>query len=156
MSDIRVQPDDAVRLTQLEADLAELQDTIKLLSVEVAQLSQSGGQPAASQPQPGHVVTPPTWSQSATVEEKDALVDWVDWLLAAYAPRQEERLTPCWTQHEGVVEELAALRRSWVAAYLDTTNPKAIGQWHVELANAFKRISSNWRLSLCIDRHVER
>ena len=54
------------------------------------------------------------------------------------------------------MEELAALRRSWVAAYLDRKNPKAIGQWHADLATTLTRISDNWRLSLCIDRHVER
>ncbi|MFG1928932.1 hypothetical protein [Cryptosporangium sp. NPDC048952] len=80
------------------------------------------------------------WHELDTAERLEAwaeLVDWVVWLHDRYELSVEERLPPCWPQHPGLVEELAALKLWRTDIYSADGGGQAIGQaaryWHGEL-----------------------
>lgn len=86
-------------------------------------------------PPPAAVPTPQRWADRATTDDWLALVDWVDNLIADYSIRGNDYLPSCWPAHPGVVEELAAVWRGWIAATLADQVAAADGatdltMWH--------------------------
>lgn len=71
----------------------------------------------------------------------DVLAQWVTGLQVRYAS-ETDWLRPCWWRHGFVVEELAALREAWLAAF-DTPEPSdraARLRWHEEADRCRERI----------------
>lgn len=68
------------------------------------------------------------------------LDQWVDWLIHRY--RLDARTIPeCWACHGEVVEELAALRRSWAGAFHPEASDSSAGlKWHADFADARIRL----------------
>ena len=71
----------------------------------------------------------------------DRLAEWVNSLLVRYGAAGDW-LTPCWWRHGLVVEELAALRVSWLGAYdsAEPPNPAAGVKWHEAAERCRQRI----------------
>ena len=73
-------------------------------------------------------------------EFAENLKDWVRWLVYRYGldPRT---VTPCWTMHGELVEELSALRTAWIACYTWPLDGSALLAWHASFAEARVRLS---------------
>ena len=69
------------------------------------------------------------------------LCEWVDSLVVRYAS-SGDWLRPCWWRHGFVVEELAALRSSWLAVFdaEQATDPTVGVKWHEEAEGCRERI----------------
>jgi hypothetical protein len=70
----------------------------------------------------------------------ETLTGWVDWLVDRY--NLDDTLPGCWYRHGPMVDELDALRASWVAAYLDTAaRPTDSAYWLDLLHRTLDRIA---------------
>ncbi|MCW2599457.1 MAG: hypothetical protein JWM02_1286 [Frankiales bacterium] len=82
-------------------------------------------------------------------ERWSILTDWVDWLRDRYQLR--ETLPACWYAHPPQLEELSALRSSWVGAYLDPEAHAGDGSaWHDLLDRTLQRLRE-WDRTGCAD-----
>ena len=128
---------DSDRLDVVEANLREVHDAITEVMDAVGQIQTSvtkltaGG--AGSKGEGGGTTWPTSWADTATAEDWEDLIDWVDRFLLTY---ELTEIPPCWPAHGGVVEELAALRGAWRVLMWRTdgkTAPQDIetpAQWH--------------------------
>ena len=72
--------------------------------------------------------------------EWEKLHDWVSWVVVRYQLPMTT-LPRCWYAHGPFVEELSALRTSWVLAYVTPGRSGQAGvDWHVHFANALLRL----------------
>ncbi len=86
---------------------------------------------------------PVCWPVLSDQERHDAaedLKDWVRWLVDRYGLDQRS-VTPCWTMHEELVEEVSALRTAWIACYTFPFDGSAPLAWHASFAEARARLS---------------
>ena len=69
------------------------------------------------------------------------LATWVDWMQERYATTGDW-LRPCWWRHGFVVEELAALRTSWLGVFAADEPPASTAalKWHEEAEKCRERI----------------
>ena len=69
------------------------------------------------------------------------LATWVDWMQERYASTGDW-LRPCWWRHGFVVEELSALRTSWLGVYSadEPRAPTAALTWHEQSEKCRDRI----------------
>ncbi|GHF44156.1 hypothetical protein GCM10010218_26840 [Streptomyces mashuensis] len=98
------------------------------------------------------------WSLRASAQDWQDLAGWVDWLGRHYAPQLHLRIWPCWPQHGGVVEELAALHSAWRAAAEADADPAGAGSemayWHqMWLWPTVERIRQNYMFRECETGH---
>ena len=74
------------------------------------------------------------WAARSPPEAWAALAAWVDWAQRTYMPRRDSAIATCWPAHPAAVEELAALRASWVDAMVKDRGSKSVGDaaayWH--------------------------
>ena len=120
--------------------IADLQDQVNDLQDDL----QTTQAPAAKDPPP----PPRRWADRANADAWAALVDWVDNLVADYSIIGNNYIPPCWPAHPGVVEELAALWRAWVAAVTADEAADAgaldLAEWHERcLWPCLRRVQSN-------------
>lgn len=92
------------------------------------------------------------WGDCADADAWAALVDWADWFLATYdLAGQENLLLPCWPDHPGVVEELAALWMAWAeaAAKSRSGDGDAMAYWHDRYLAGFLARLPRYRMRSC-------
>jgi hypothetical protein len=75
----------------------------------------------------------PTHVPSLTTREKDRflteqLVPWVEQLVVRFDV-EVRVIPPCWVEHNGMVEALAALRDHERACFAETASPAAAADW---------------------------
>lgn len=101
-------------------------------------------------------VTPVAWVDRATETMWVELADWVDWLAANYQINDGWAVRPCWPQHLGVAEELAALWSAWRQAALKDmmSGGDALAFWHDRyLAPTLARIPHLYATRACEHKH---
>lgn len=94
------------------------------------------------------------WGDCADQDAWDALAEWVDWFFATYdLAGREGLLKPCWPDHPGVVEELAALWMAWAdsAAKSRTGDGDALAYWHDRYLAGFLARLPIYRMKGCSD-----
>lgn len=99
---------------------------------------------------------PPRWEaldEAARATAMAELTEWVTWLGDRY---EVEDVPRCWPDHGGAVEELAALRAAWLAAYDELAAPTDALAWHERLEPALGRISGRWCRGCSSSGHRER
>lgn len=137
-------------LRQVAAELAQLREDVDylLLLLEpslagpagLAGAAASPANPAASTtPKPGVAHVWRTLTPTEAAHAWDTLTGWVDWLIDRY--RLDDTLPDCWYRHGPMVDELDALRASWVAAYLaPAARPTDAAYWLDLLHRTLDRI----------------
>ena len=106
-------------------------------------MSEDGFYPKHDFQRPHLSDAPVCWPVLSATERHDAaedLKDWVRWLVHRYGldPRT---VTPCWTMHGELVEELSALRTAWIACYTWPLDGSALLAWHASFAESRVRLS---------------
>jgi hypothetical protein len=77
--------------------------------------------------------------EDAAIEGKE-LHEWVSWLVPRYQ-LPASAVPRCWFRHGPFIEELSALRTSWMLAYITPGRSGQVGvDWHIHLANALVRM----------------
>lgn len=114
-------PDDADQ-GQVGEVLTELADHVRHLTIAVATLQKAqsnqkkGRGEAEDEPPP----RPWCWLRMSHAEKADRLAELADWVrdvLFAW-PDAQRALTPCWSRHWDVIEDLSMLLCAWKTAYL--------------------------------------
>ncbi|MEG3614651.1 hypothetical protein [Isoptericola haloaureus] len=77
----------------------------------------------------------------------------VEWLCATFA--FGEVITPCWSLHPAIVQELWALERYHRLAHDDGANLAEPVRWLNQLASTRTRLGAEWRARACDYQHVE-
>ena len=72
-------------------------------------------------------------------EAREALAEWVRWLVTHYAIDPRE-VPPCWAEHGDLFEELSALHTAHRAAFDPAGPPIGPADWHTMLANTRARL----------------
>lgn len=91
------------------------------------------------------------WSTSATPEEWAALADWVDHLVQVILPGITPALAPCWPQHPGAVEDLAAAHAAWQRA----VDSDELGFWIDRTLVGLVDRFGWWSTRYCKDGHQD-
>lgn len=88
-------------------------------------------------------ILPVCWATMDELQTEDALdelQEWVAWAVDRYA--LDRRVVPeCWDSHGALIEELSALRTSWIAAFCITGRPEAPLEWHNQFEAARNRLA---------------
>jgi hypothetical protein len=135
---------DMTELRQVAADLAQLREDLDylllLLEPSLAGAAASTVNPAASTaPTSGVAHVWRTLTPTEAAHAWDSLTGWVDWLVDRYS--LDDTLPGCWYRHGPMVDELDALRASWVAAYLEpAARPTDSAYWLDLLHRTLDRI----------------
>jgi hypothetical protein len=141
---------DMTDLRQVAADLAQLREDVDylLLLLEPSLAGPAGPAGAAASPAYPAASTAPksgvahvwrTLTPTEAAHAWDTLTGWVDWLVNRYS--LDDTLPACWYRHGPMVDELDALRASWVAAYLDpAARPTDSAYWLDLLHRTLDRI----------------
>jgi len=129
----------------IRSDLARLTDRVVAAEALVRRLEQRVDEFSGDRQSPDHVTSPacirtpsePT-GESIDLEQ---LAKWVDWMQERYASTGDW-LRPCWWRHGFVVEELSALRTSWLGVYSPDESPAltAALTWHEQAEKCRDRI----------------
>jgi hypothetical protein len=135
MDDAQLIRTDLTRLTnrvvEVEALTRRLQGWVDTLP---SSPSPSGG---AKAPEP----TKKTCAPTGEAIDLKVLAEWVDQIQDRYAATGDW-LRPCWWRHGFVVEELSALRFSWMGVYRSDEPPATTAalKWHDDAAKCRERI----------------
>jgi hypothetical protein len=89
-----------------------------------------------------------TLDRASAAREWAALADWVRWLATRYA-LATRTIPPCWYHHGGIVEELSALRTSWLAAFAPDARLGAALDWHHMFDGTRSRLNETARATCC-------
>lgn len=84
-----------------------------------------------------------TWAFLKPGEAQEAMVDladWVGWLVERYS-LDARTVPPCWDYHGALVEELSALRISWITAQTTVATGDMPLQWHQAFALSRQRLA---------------
>lgn len=134
-------------------DLLELiRESNSALNRRIDELFEDGSLGAAARGGEKEPAAP--WAARSTPEAWAELADWVDWAQRVYVARRDSAFSACWPAHPAAVEELAALRASWVDAMSKDRASKSVGDaaayWHDRyLSGAIDRVRLH--LSKCRD-----
>ncbi|MDF9716469.1 hypothetical protein [Nocardioides sp. ChNu-99] len=91
------------------------------------------------------------WSDHADGQDWSDLADWVDHLVTVLLPGITPALVPCWPQHPGAVEDLAAARGAWERAVEADELSTWIDRTLVPLVERF----AWWSTRYCKDGHQD-
>lgn len=88
---------------------------------------------------------PAPWDIGALTKELlDGMPTWLDavcrWLNTAYAWQPHQAIPPCWTEHDALVYEIAALAFARADAYTDTTGSVVV--WHEQYERFVARMNA--------------
>jgi hypothetical protein len=131
-------------LRQLERDLELLGEDIGYLNILTEPLLVAGSDavgtaPIATRPRSGAAHVWHSLTRREAADAWKALTSFVDWLVDRY--HLEDTLPGCWYRHGALVDELDALRATWIAAYLNPNGlPTDAAAWLELLARALTRI----------------
>jgi hypothetical protein len=131
------------QIAQLRDQMGQLAEQNLLLVKMMAEL-----ETRVPSPVPPRTTIGNGFVDNATAEQRQELTGWVDWLITAYDLLATHSIKPCWPNHPGAVEELAALYQAW---------QEALGQggagpatWHGQyLAPALTRLGTLYQISRC-------
>jgi hypothetical protein len=129
----------------IRSELARLTDRVVAAEALVRRLEQRVGELSGDRQPLDHVTSPaciPTVSvPTAEGIDLEHLAGWVDWMQERYASTGDW-LRPCWWRHGFVVEELSALRTSWLGVYSadEPPAPTAALTWHEQAEKCRDRI----------------
>lgn len=129
----------------IRSEVAHLTDRVVEVEALVRRLEQRVGKHSAVPRLPDEAKS--TASIQTTLMASMAGIDlehlatWVDWMQERYAATGDW-LRPCWWRHGFVVEELAALRTSWLGVYVADEPPVSTSalKWHEEAEKCRERI----------------
>ena len=131
------------RLQAVESVLTSIRKTVTTLAAQHAEEEQQ-----RELRQPWHLLT------AAQAERRWLdLRDWVDWFVARNSIGAKE-VPNCWYLHDGLVDELEALRWAWI----DTNKPAARGVDPIWWREALHRARGRWPLfnvNGCAKTHSE-
>jgi hypothetical protein len=129
----------------LRSELAQLTDRVVEVEALVRRLEQRVGELSGDR-QPSDKVTSPACIPMTSVPtgegiDLESLATWVDWMQERYAATGDW-LRPCWWRHGLVVEELSALRSSWLGVYSADEPPAHAAEltWHEQAEKCRDRI----------------
>jgi hypothetical protein len=127
------------------SELARLTDRVVAAEAFMRRLEQRVGELSGDRQPPGHVTSPsciPTaFGPTGESVDLEHLAKWVEWMQERYASTGDW-LRPCWWRHGYVVEELSALRSSWLGVYSadEPPAPTAALTWHEQAEKCRDRI----------------
>ena len=125
-----------------KSDLGHLDDRVEGLEAQVARLRRDIKRPVSGKPEPDDsstTVIPRRWpSPEGQVAELGSLAEWVTELQEQYAAAGDW-LVPCWWRHRFAVNELAALRISWLAIERSDESSAAL-DWHEAAEKCRERV----------------
>jgi hypothetical protein len=123
-----------------------LEDEILLLRAQVDYLLERVAEA------PDLAERPVNWAaltQIAAAEQWQRLIEWTGWLRDRY--QLHATVPTCWYAHGAMLEELAALRSAWTAAFLDPqAAPGDAAAWHDLLDRTRYRLRA-WDRNGCAD-----
>ncbi len=129
----------------IRSELTRLTDRVVEAEALVRRLEQRVGELSVDR-QPPEDASSPACIQTASVPtgegiDLEHLARWVDWMQERYAATGDW-LRPCWRHHGFVVEELSALRTSWLGVYSADEPPAhtAALYWHEQAEKCRDRI----------------
>jgi hypothetical protein len=129
----------------IRSELARLTDRVVAGEALVRRLEQRVGELSGDR-QPPDQVTSPVCIETASAPtaegiDLEQLARWVDRVQERYAATGDW-LRPCWWRHGFVVEELSALRTSWLGVYSadEPPAPSAALKWHEQAEKCRDRI----------------
>ena len=129
----------------IRSELVRLTDRVVETEALVRRLKQRVDELSGDR-QPAEDASSPVCIQTASVPagegiDIESLATWVDWMQDRYAGTGDW-LTPCWWRHGFVVEELSALRTSWLGVYSADERPAhtAALTWHEQAEKCRDRI----------------
>ncbi len=129
----------------IRSELARLTDRVVEAEALVRRLEQRVGELSGDR-QPPDDASSPACIQTASVPtgegiDLEHLARWVEWMQERYASTGDW-LRPCWWRHGFVVEELSALRTSWLGVYSadEPPAPTAALTWHEQAEKCRERI----------------
>lgn len=150
----------AQRLDESEQDTADTLEAISDSLHTVQQDLAGGGSPARHGTTGADTKSARFWRKRASVEEWDALIDWIDDMQVAYSIESSYLIPACWLAHGGVVEELAGLHRAWQSAMLTdeeagSSGSASISAWHEQcLWPTLRRLrEGHYRIASCKKSH---
>lgn len=113
----------------IRSELTRLTDRVVATEALVRRLEQRVDELSGDRQPPGDSI------------DLEQLAGWVDWMQERYASTRDW-LRPCWWRHGFVVEELSALRTSWLGVYLaeEPPAPAAALTWHEQAEKCRDRI----------------
>jgi hypothetical protein len=129
----------------IRSDLARLTDRVVAAEALVRRLEQRVGELAGNRHPPGQVTSPACISTASVPTgegiDLEHLATWVDRMQERYAAAGDW-LRPCWWRHGFVVEELSALRTSWLGVYSADEPPTSTAalKWHEDAEKCRERI----------------
>ena len=89
---------------------------------------------------PPHATCLPILNETEEADHLDALDDWVTWLTDRYQ-LDHRVIPPCWTEHGALLEELSALRSSWLHSYQGSATGDAPLNWHADFWHTRQRLT---------------
>ena len=124
-------------LADLAHRVVEAEALVRRLEQRVRELSRARSPEDATPPVSNHLGSVPTGEDI----DLEHLAMWVDWMQQRYASTGDW-LRPSWWRHGFVVEELSALRTSWLGVYSadELPAPTAALMWHDEADRCRERI----------------
>jgi hypothetical protein len=129
----------------IQSELTRLTDRVVAAEALVRRLEQRVDELSGDRQPPDHATSP---ACTATASEPtgesidlEQLAGWVDWMQERYASTGDW-LRPCWWRHGFVVEELSALRTSWLGVYSadEPAAATAALTWHEQAEKCRDRI----------------
>jgi len=129
----------------IRTDLAHLTDRVEVVEALARRLQRwvdaLPGGPAPSDGAKAPEAIKKTCSPTGEAIDLEALAEWVDQIQDRYAAT-DDWLRPCWWRHGFVIEELTALRFSWMGVYKSDEPPATTAalKWHEDAGKCRERI----------------